>query len=198
MDGSTGRRVYAPPLDHPSYALDADAGEGKRRLLIAAIMGVVVLALGAVAWNFYGRSPPPLIRTDADFKTLAAAPNEDTGEMREVYRLMENKAAAPLTTSAPAAAAAPAQSAAPAASGRFAAQLAALRSEENARAAWGAMSSQAPELLRGLRMDIQRADLGSQGVLYRLRAGYFATREDASAFCEKAKAAGGACMVVMQ
>jgi hypothetical protein len=43
---------------------------------------------------------------------------------------------------------------------------------------------------------IQRADLGSEGVFYRLRVGAFADRSEASAFCDAVKEAGANCIVV--
>jgi hypothetical protein len=83
-------------------------------------------------------------------------------------------------------------------SGGYLAQLAAVRSEDAARAAWKETAGRNPALLMGARMDIQRADLGSQGVFYRLRAGYFGDRTQAGAFCDRLKAAGLDCMVVSQ
>ncbi len=80
--------------------------------------------------------------------------------------------------------------------GPFMAQLAAVRSEDAAEAAWRALAGRSPGLVRGARMDVQRADLGPQGVFYRLRVGYFAGRQDAGAFCAQAKAGGQDCMVV--
>jgi len=75
-------------------------------------------------------------------------------------------------------------------------QIAALRSEEAAETAWKRVTASAPELYYGATKIIQRADLGSEGVFYRLRVGAFADRSEASAFCDAIKDAGANCIVV--
>lgn len=82
------------------------------------------------------------------------------------------------------------------AEGPFLVQLAALQSEESAERAWRRISSSEPELYYGANKFIQRADLGAQGVFYRLRVGAFTDRSDAVAFCEAVKEAGTNCIVV--
>ena len=81
-------------------------------------------------------------------------------------------------------------------SGQFLVQIAALRSEEAAETAWRRVTSSAPELYHGASKRIQRADLGSEGVFYRLRVGAFAERAEAAAFCEAIKETGASCIVV--
>jgi cell division septation protein DedD len=83
-----------------------------------------------------------------------------------------------------------------AADGNFLVQIAALRSEEAAESAWKRMTASSPELYHGATKIIQRADLGSEGVFYRLRVGAFADRSGASAFCDAVKEAGANCIVV--
>ncbi|MBA3067151.1 MAG: hypothetical protein FP825_01560 [Hyphomonas sp.] len=80
--------------------------------------------------------------------------------------------------------------------GSFLVQIAALRSEEAAETAWKRVTNSAPELYFGATKIIQRADLGSEGVFYRLRVGAFADRSEASAFCDAIKEAGANCIVV--
>ena len=84
------------------------------------------------------------------------------------------------------------------ADGSFLVQLAALRSRDDAEMQWRMFQSRAPGLARSARMDIQRADLGAQGIYFRLRAGFFDTRERAGSYCDKAKAQGQDCMVVVR
>jgi cell division septation protein DedD len=92
---------------------------------------------------------------------------------------------------------------APLASGNFAivrngpylAQIAALRSEEAANAEWAKASRLAPDLFAAAQKDIQRADLGAKGIFYRLRAGSFASRDAADAFCDQVQASGSGCIV---
>jgi cell division septation protein DedD len=107
---------------------------------------------------------------------------------------------APTPMNAPVAVSAPVAPAAPvvASSGGYLAQLAALRSEDAARATWTEVSARDPGLLRGAKKSVQRADLGAQGVFFRLRAGYFPDREQANLFCDRLKASNMACMVVSQ
>jgi len=83
-----------------------------------------------------------------------------------------------------------------AANGPYLVQIAALRSEEAAETSWKRVTASAPELYYGATKTIQRADLGSEGVFYRLRVGAFADRSEASAFCEAIKEAGANCIVV--
>jgi len=83
-----------------------------------------------------------------------------------------------------------------AADGPFLVQIAALRSEEAAETAWRRVTASSPELYHGAQKRIQRADLGSEGVFYRLRVGAFAERSEAVAFCEAIKESGANCIVV--
>ncbi|MEM1086875.1 MAG: SPOR domain-containing protein [Pseudomonadota bacterium] len=80
--------------------------------------------------------------------------------------------------------------------GSFQVQLAALRSDSAARSAWANLKNKHDVLFSGASLDIQRADLGSRGVFYRLRIGKFETRNAANALCSDYKAVGGDCIVV--
>lgn len=79
--------------------------------------------------------------------------------------------------------------------GPFMAQIAALRSEEAANAEWAKAARLAPDLFAAAQKDIQRADLGAKGIFYRLRAGSFASRDAADAFCDQVQASGSGCIV---
>ena len=82
--------------------------------------------------------------------------------------------------------------------GAFVVQIAAFRSREAADEAWARSARQAPDLYGPADKMIQRADLGARGVFYRLRAGAFASRDEATAFCDAVKAAGGDCIVAQR
>ena len=82
--------------------------------------------------------------------------------------------------------------------GEFLVQLAALRTEESANESWDKLVLSQPDTFRGATRFVQRADLGAKGVFYRLRAGSFAERDAAAAFCNAVKAAGGDCIVVQR
>ncbi|MDP2125732.1 MAG: SPOR domain-containing protein [Parvibaculum sp.] len=80
------------------------------------------------------------------------------------------------------------------AAGSHVVQLAAFRDEAAARDAFSKLKVKYPDLLGGLGADIQRADLGAQGIYYRLRAG-FLDKADADALCAKLDAQGQGCFV---
>jgi hypothetical protein len=50
-------------------------------------------------------------------------------------------------------------------------------------------------LFANARLDVERADLGARGVYHRVRAGYFADRENAALFCERIRQMGQDCIV---
>ena len=82
-----------------------------------------------------------------------------------------------------------------AANGRYVAQLAALQSEASVEPSWRRFAARAPALFAGAHMDVQRADLGARGIYHRLRAGYFASSDDATLFCERIRQMGQDCIV---
>jgi cell division septation protein DedD len=79
-------------------------------------------------------------------------------------------------------------------SGAAVLQLGAFESQELANGAWAAFRSRYPSVA-GLSPDVQRADLGAKGVVYRLRIGPFADRGAATDACVQLKSAGGNCFV---
>ena len=81
------------------------------------------------------------------------------------------------------------------AEGPYVAQIAAYRSADDAESGWVSFASRFPDLAAGRAPDIQEADLGDRGVFHRLRIAGFATREDASAFCQRLDNRGQACLV---
>ncbi len=85
-----------------------------------------------------------------------------------------------------------------AADGTYVVQIAAFRSREAADEAWARSVRRAPDLYGPAEKMIQRADLGARGVFYRLRAGAFAGRDEAKAFCDAVKVSGGDCIVAQR
>ena len=65
-----------------------------------------------------------------------------------------------------------------------------------AERAWIEAKRKSPGLFDGGQKLIQRADLGSKGVFYRLRVGAFGNRPDAAEFCDALKSAQHQCIVV--
>lgn len=73
-------------------------------------------------------------------------------------------------------------------------QLSSQRSEEAAKATFASLQKRYPTVLGNLQPDIQKADLGSKGVYYRVRVGQ-PTRDKAATLCEALRAAGGQCLL---
>lgn len=76
------------------------------------------------------------------------------------------------------------------ASGGFVVQLSATRSEQEALNAFSAYQNRFPSILTGQSPNIQRADLGSRGIYYRLGIGPLGSRDDANNMCNQLRAAG--------
>jgi cell division septation protein DedD len=73
-------------------------------------------------------------------------------------------------------------------------QIGAFESQELANGAWAAFRARY-QAAASLSPDVQRADLGAKGVVYRLRIGPFADRNAATETCVQLKAAGANCFV---
>ena len=80
-------------------------------------------------------------------------------------------------------------------SGAAVLQLGAFDSQELANGAWATFRARYRSRAANWAPDIQRADLGTKGVVYRLRVGPFASREAATRACAQLKAAGTTCFV---
>jgi len=91
----------------------------------------------------------------------------------------------------PAAAAPPA--AAPAAAGPMV-QLAAVDNKPAAQAEWQRLAKRMPDVLGGKRLVMQRAERDGHAV-WRVRTGGFADVADATGFCARIRAKGGACTI---
>lgn len=74
-------------------------------------------------------------------------------------------------------------------------QIAALKSQEAAQSEWGRRQKQFPELLGGLSLFIERADLSGK-VFFRVRGGPLDNREVARRLCADLKAQKVACLVI--
>jgi hypothetical protein len=100
-------------------------------------------------------------------------------------------------TQTAAVASAPKAAAAPSAAGeQFVVQVAARKSQTAALAAFADLQQRYPSLLNSYRPIIQRADLGTKGIWYRLRVGPMSEKTAAATLCEKLKSAGmSSCLV---
>lgn len=114
-------------------------------------------------------APPP---RDSEPVAQAAAPSTPSAPAAQAHSpAPAAQAHAPTAPTPVRPQATPAPAATAAASGAWVAQLAALRSEADAQAAWKRLQNANKDILGGLSSDIVRADLGSKGVFWRLRAG---------------------------
>jgi cell division septation protein DedD len=74
--------------------------------------------------------------------------------------------------------------------GNYVVQISARRTQTDALAAFSGLQSKYGSVLGGYRPLIQRADLGSRGIWFRLRVGPMQSREDAANVCAKLKNKG--------
>jgi len=189
---------------------DPEDGGPTQTELVVGVGGLVLLAFGAFVWNVYSDDPAPRIAPpSAAYKSRPPA-DDAPGEIetRTLDAVIEGGEASPGPVEIAPAAEAPAPAALPgarpilspdpvfAAHGVFVAQLAALQSQDAVAPAWDRLASRAPQLFAPARLDVERADLGARGTYYRVRAGYFADRENVGRFCERIKAMGQDCIAV--
>ncbi len=78
---------------------------------------------------------------------------------------------------------------------KFRIQLAALKSEAEANTTWKRILAKHNDVLGSLTVHIVKADLGGQGIYYRVQAGPFADKASAAAVCDQLKTAGQQCLV---
>ncbi len=130
-------------------------------------------------------APPPPVAAPAQVAQAAKPPPPPPAPSQVAQAA---KAAPPAPSAAATAAASRAVS------GAAVLQLGAFESQELANGAWATVRARYPSVA-GLSPDVQRADLGAKGVVYRLRIGPFADRAAATDACVQLKAAGGNCFV---
>jgi cell division septation protein DedD len=79
--------------------------------------------------------------------------------------------------------------------GAFRIQLAAVKTHDAAQAAWKKLTKSYPDVLKGLALNIVKADR-SGGAVFRVQGGPFASRDAAESACSKLKQKSQACLVV--
>lgn len=183
--------------------------------MIYVLMLVVVVVFAGFVWNFYSDDETPRILPPPGAYKVAPPPSAvnapDPAEENAMYSALEGQAETAQITprpapEAPMPAARETGTGAPriapdpafAANGPFVAQLAALQSEAAVEPAWNRLATRAPGLFGRARLDVERADLGSRGIYFRVRAGYFADRANANLFCDRIEQMGQDCIVVQR
>jgi len=170
---------------------------------IYLLMIVIAVAFGGFLWQLY--SAPEIPRIPAPAGPYKVEPPSDAANAPDatesaVFAAPSEEAAVRDTTAAaeaPVAEGPPQLPAAPrfVSNGPYVAQLAALQSEAAVDQSWRRLSSRAPQLFASARLDVERADLGPRGIYYRVRAGYFADRDNAARFCDRIRQMGQDCIV---
>ena len=89
----------------------------------------------------------------------------------------------------------PTPQAAPAPAGSYVVQVASRRDEGQARDAASSIASRYGNVLGSYQPAVQRADLGSRGVFYRVGVGPVGSQQEANALCGRLKSAGLDCFV---
>ena len=84
---------------------------------------------------------------------------------------------------------------APTAAGNYRVQLAALKTEADAKTAWKRLAAKYPDILGPLAMHIEKVDLGTKGIYYRVQAGPFTDKNAARDVCAKLTPKGQPCLV---
>lgn len=137
--------------------------------------------------------PPPIVLTPSPLPMPPAPPVARDPELVPPPRSLRDLAQ-DVPPPPPAAALA---AIAPAAGGEFRVQIAALRSEEDARKEWERIKRANADLFGKLAANYIRVDLGAdKGIYYRLQAGPIASAPDAQSLCEQAKGRKLGCVVI--
>jgi hypothetical protein len=132
-------------------------------------------------------------RTEAQTQTDAAATEYQAAPA--AVPVVETPAPAPVETPAETTVAAlPAPEATT--EGAIRLQLASVPNESDVAGEWKRLKKRIGAPLDNLDLHVERADLGTKGVFYRLQAGPFADLGTAKSACQDIKAAGGKCLVV--
>ncbi|MBY0563773.1 MAG: SPOR domain-containing protein [Hyphomonadaceae bacterium] len=157
--------------------------------VVYVLMLVVALAFGGFVWQLYSE-PAGVPRVTSPATPTAAPPviemaEETISAADEALTSSETMVPSDVVTSPRIVG-----------DGPYVVQLAALHSEDGVEAAWRLMAARAPGMFGSARLDVERADLGARGVYHRVRAGYFADRENAALFCERLRRTGQDCIVV--
>jgi cell division septation protein DedD len=75
-------------------------------------------------------------------------------------------------------------------------QLAAVPNEGDVEGEWQRLRKRIGAPIAEWELLVERADLGTKGIFYRLQIGPFADRTEAATLCQDIKAAGGKCLLI--
>jgi hypothetical protein len=83
----------------------------------------------------------------------------------------------------------------PTAAGNYRVQLASLKTEADAKKTWKRLAAKYPDMLAPLALHLEKVDLGTKGIYYRVQAGPFTDKAAAKDICAKLKAKNQQCIV---
>jgi cell division septation protein DedD len=170
-------RPVAPPAPPPSSAVPspgASASSGPPSRSESAVAGALPRgSLGTLDAPVSGPAPS---------NQTAAAPSTGAGGQGAARTVQQNPAAATV---------------APTPGGRFRIQLAALRTDEQARAEWNRLQRQHRDVLGSLTLNVSRIDQGDRGTFYRIQAGPL-DEAKARQSCDTLKQRNLGCILVRQ
>ncbi|MBL8660337.1 MAG: SPOR domain-containing protein [Rhodospirillales bacterium] len=143
-------------------------------------------------------APPARPPRDASASASAHAAGEQGARVGAPRALFPPGTGASSGTSAPTASATPAQPTPQStpAGGGYMVQLLAVASVDQAQAAWSRLAGRNADILGGLSPSYVRADLGTRGVIYRLRAGPVGGETSARTLCAQLSARNVDCVIV--
>lgn len=202
-----GFKIYEQPAP-PDDDVPATAGPAASAQAPAAAPAKVPVAASEAKPQPQNISPPPAtkpaITASAAAPTVTApAPKPAAAKPAPVAKpaallAIGPATAPPRTLAAPPKPAPVAATPAPktsVASGSAVLQIGAYKSQADADAAWKTYRGKHAALLAGYSPDVQQADLGDKGTWYRLRIAGIASKDVASALCDRLKADGGTCFL---
>lgn len=138
-------------------------------------------------------APPAVPRIPVQQQPAAASPPPPPASSRAAPPAPPPAAEKPPAKPALAKAMVPART-----TGGLMAQLGAFSSRDSAETGWQRIRDAHPDILANRSYDIQAADLGAQGVFYRVRTGPFPDGTAAKALCEALRGRDQACVIVRQ
>lgn len=143
-------------------------------------------------------APPPRPPRDTSASASAHAADEQGAGVGAPRPLFPPGTGASTGASAPPLGAAPSQPSPPStpAGGGYMVQLLAVGSVDQAQAAWSRLAGRNADILGGLSPSYVRADLGTRGVIYRLRAGPVGGETSARTLCAELSARNVDCVIV--
>jgi len=194
--GSTGREVLLPPpetpMPRPVAATQAPSAgpnttgagpgtnEGTRSNSAGATPATPTPATSAMALAIV---PPPPPAPPVAAATAATTPRSDAALVGTAPPRGSNAAPTGVAAAEPA-------------SGAFRVQVAAMRTEAEARAAWEKLRVRHADVLGRMNASFSRVEFGERGAFFRVHAGPLAGPEAARDACARLTQAGTVCIVV--